>query len=51
MLFPEYLLACAVTYTVGGVIYCLLNPEEAPVASASESAQSAEEDAAQERLA
>jgi CDP-diacylglycerol--serine O-phosphatidyltransferase len=54
MLFPEYLLACAVTYTVGGVIYCLLNPEEAPVASAPESAPSApsaEEDAAQERLA
>lgn len=50
MLFPEYLLACAVTYTVGGVIYCLLNPEQSP-ASDDVSAESADDDAAQERLA
>jgi CDP-diacylglycerol---serine O-phosphatidyltransferase len=53
MLFPEYLLACAVTYTVVGVIYCLLYPEESPAAGdvAAEAAESTEEDAAQERLA
>jgi len=57
MLFPEYLLACAVSYTVAGVIYCLLYPEETPAvvpgtaAESTESAESVEEDAAQERLA
>ncbi|MBK9260439.1 MAG: CDP-alcohol phosphatidyltransferase family protein [Polyangiaceae bacterium] len=47
MLFPEYLLACAVTYTVAGVIYCLLNPET----SADSATEATAEDAAQERLA
>lgn len=57
MLFPEYLLACAVTYTVGGVIYCMLYPEETPAvvpgvaAESAESAESTNERASQERLA
>lgn len=52
MLFPEYLFSCAVGYTVGGVIYCLLYPEQAPaVATDVAAAESTEEDAAQERLA
>ncbi len=57
MLFPEYLFACAVGYTVGGVIYCLLYPEQPPAvgseaaAETAESTESTEEDAAQERLA
>jgi CDP-diacylglycerol---serine O-phosphatidyltransferase len=50
MLFPEYLLACAVSYTVGGVIFCLLYPEETP-AAASEAAAAPPEEDAQERLA
>jgi CDP-diacylglycerol---serine O-phosphatidyltransferase len=29
MLFPEYLLGLAVTYLVGGVVWCLANPEPA----------------------
>jgi len=53
MLFPEYLLGCAVTWAVGGVIYCLMYPEEAPAAGADVPVEpaEAEEDAAQERLA
>ena len=54
MLFPEYLLACAVTWAVGGVIYCLVVPEETPAVGAdvpAEPAETEEEDAAQERLA
>ncbi|HRI67400.1 MAG TPA: CDP-alcohol phosphatidyltransferase family protein [Polyangium sp.] len=49
MLLPEYLLGCAVTFTMGGVIYCLMHPEEgtSPNGDAAES----EEDATQERLA
>lgn len=27
MLFPEYLLGCALLYAVGGVLYCLVRPE------------------------
>lgn len=51
MLFPEYLLACAVSWAVGGVIYCLLHPETTPAAGTDAPAEPAEEDAAQERLA
>jgi len=51
MLFPEYLFACAVSYTVWGLIYCLRYPEEAPAAVANVSAGSTEEDATQEHLA
>ena len=57
MLFPEYLLACAVSWAVGGVIYCLLYPEETPAAAGAEArAEAAEateddDDTAQERLA
>lgn len=51
MLFPEYLLGCAVTWAVGGVIYCLLYPEETPAAGAEASTEPSEDDAAQERLA
>ena len=49
MLLPEYLLGCAVTFTVGGVIYCLMHPEEGSSTSA-EAAESTE-DSTQERLA
>jgi CDP-diacylglycerol---serine O-phosphatidyltransferase len=51
MLFPEYLLACAVTYTVGGVIFCLLYPEDTPAATTEAAAEPAEQEDAQERLA
>lgn len=50
MLFPEYLLACAVTYTVGGVIFCLLHPED-PTPTPAEAAAAPAEEEAQERLA
>lgn len=49
MLLPEYLLGLAVTFTVGGVISCLLHPEKYTAPGSAE--ESSTEEAAQERLA
>lgn len=58
MLLPEYLLGCAVTFTMGGVIYCLMHPGALPAAIVDASAESGEvedededEDTTQEGLA
>jgi CDP-diacylglycerol--serine O-phosphatidyltransferase len=52
MLFPEYLLGCALLYAVGGVLYCLARPEAPPQPEQAPASLPAEGEASheQERL-
>lgn len=49
MLFPEYLLGCALLYPSAGIVWCLLHPESA--APEAKGAQNSSADGAEKRLA